>query len=71
MTEGNIEGLSVELSEEDINQIEEAAKFDIGFPQSFLGGPKGVQKPSDGWLLNIAGVSEHVLPQRPIGPIKK
>lgn len=33
---GNIEALSVELSEEEIDKIEDAEPFDIGFPLSML-----------------------------------
>ena len=32
----NIEGLSIELSDEEIDLIENAAPFEIGFPLSFL-----------------------------------
>ncbi|KAL2054245.1 hypothetical protein ABVK25_005386 [Lepraria finkii] len=37
----NIEGLAVELSDEDIDEIENATPFDIGFPLSFLFGYGG------------------------------
>jgi diketogulonate reductase-like aldo/keto reductase len=40
---GNIEGLKINLSDEDMNAIEEAYPFDIGFPMSFLGGPKVIE----------------------------
>ena len=33
---GNIEALSLELSEEEINEIEDAEPFDVGFPMNFL-----------------------------------
>ncbi|USW49466.1 Putative NADP-dependent oxidoreductase domain-containing protein [Septoria linicola] len=33
---GNIEGLGVELTQEEIDEIEDAEPFDVGFPQSFL-----------------------------------
>jgi diketogulonate reductase-like aldo/keto reductase len=36
---GNIAGLSIDLSETDMKDIEEANPFDIGFPMNFLGGP--------------------------------
>ncbi len=36
---GNIAGLSLDLSETDMKDIEEANSFDIGFPMNFLGGP--------------------------------
>jgi aryl-alcohol dehydrogenase-like predicted oxidoreductase len=37
----NIEGLSIELSDGEIDEIEDAAPFDIGFPLSFLFGYGG------------------------------
>lgn len=37
----NIEGLAVELSDDDIDEIENAAPFDIGFPLSFVFGYGG------------------------------
>lgn len=57
---GNIEGLSLSLSDEDIKEIEGANAFDIGFPLSFLGGPEGVKSPEDLWLMNFAGHQQHV-----------
>ncbi|PPJ50938.1 hypothetical protein CBER1_06513 [Cercospora berteroae] len=33
---GNIEGLAVELTQEEVDAIEDAEPFDVGFPQSFL-----------------------------------
>jgi len=38
---GNIEGLSVKLSQAEIDEIEDAEPFDIGFPLSFLYGYGG------------------------------
>jgi aryl-alcohol dehydrogenase-like predicted oxidoreductase len=35
---GNIAGLSIDLTESDMKDIEEANSFDIGFPMNFLGG---------------------------------
>jgi hypothetical protein len=57
---GNIEGLTIQLSAEDIKEIEDANEFDIGFPLGFLGGPGGVKSPSDIWLTNMAGHQQHV-----------
>jgi aryl-alcohol dehydrogenase-like predicted oxidoreductase len=67
---GNIEGLSLDLSPEEIKEIEEVNTFDIGFPQNFLGGPNGVQQPSDVWLTGMAGSHQHVAWQKVIS-IKK
>ena len=57
---GNIEGLSLDLSSEDIKEIDEANAFDIGFPHNFLGGANGVQQPEDVWLMGMAGSQQHV-----------
>jgi len=50
---GNIDALSLELSDEDMAEIDGAAPFDIGFPLNFLsrkpGGPKG---PGDVWFMD-------------------
>jgi aryl-alcohol dehydrogenase-like predicted oxidoreductase len=58
---GNIAGLSLDLSETDVKDIEEANAFDIGFPMNFLGGPGGVKDPNDVWLMGMAGRQQHVL----------
>lgn len=68
---GNIEGLTLDLSEEDIKEIEAANAFDIGFPQNFLGGPNGVQSPGDVFLMGMAGSQQHVGKPTAIKPIKK
>ena len=128
---GNIAGLSLELSDEDVKQIEEANAFDIGvsetrsedftsallhgrqnmessfdvylkytlqvshlsvhhesasrvylaafrepiltskqFPMSFLGGPTGVNDPSDVWLMAMAGKQQHVAAPKALSPMK-
>ncbi|KAJ8060629.1 hypothetical protein OCU04_010938 [Sclerotinia nivalis] len=69
---GNIEALSLELSDDDIKQIDEANEFDIGFPQNFLtGGANKVQSPGDVCWSNMAGVTDHVQPSKPISPTKQ
>ncbi|TVY33061.1 Norsolorinic acid reductase B [Lachnellula subtilissima] len=68
---GNIQGLSLQLSKEDIEQIEAANAFDIGFPHNFLGGPNGVKSPDDVWLMKMAGYTQHVAWPQPIGAIEK
>ncbi|OHW97115.1 norsolorinic acid reductase [Colletotrichum incanum] len=44
---GNIEALGLELSEEDIEEIETGYDFDVGFPYDFLGGGKVPKGPED------------------------
>ena len=53
---GNIEALGLELSDEEIEEIEDAGEFDVGFPLNFLSRNKGGAKgPKDVWLSSIAG----------------
>ncbi|CAD6448690.1 19cbb193-7710-4eed-a20a-b2c55a070933 [Sclerotinia trifoliorum] len=69
---GNIEALSLELSDDDVKQIEEANAFDVGFPQSFLtGGPNKVQGPGDVYLSGLAGITDHVQPYKPVSSNKE
>lgn len=57
---GNIEALGLELSEEEIDEIDNAAPFDVGFPLNFLfefaGGKYNVKSDaSDIGLIKSAG----------------
>lgn len=58
---GNIEALGLELTPEDMDKIEGAAEFDVGFPLQFLsnrsGGPRD---PSDLWLAAPSGKVDYV-----------
>jgi len=65
---GNMEALTIELSAEDMKEIDGAPSFDIGFPQNIMGGAKG-----DVWLTNRAGHFDHVESEKAIvpGPIDK
>ncbi|KAE9371512.1 Aldo/keto reductase [Stipitochalara longipes BDJ] len=67
---GNIAGLSIDLTETDMKDIEEANSFDIGFPMNFLGGPGGVKDPNDVWLMSMAGKQQHVSAPQAIKPVK-
>lgn len=67
---GNIAGLSLDLSETDMKDIEEANSFDIGFPMNVLGGPNGVRDPNDIWLMSMAGKQQHVAAPQAIKPVK-
>jgi aryl-alcohol dehydrogenase-like predicted oxidoreductase len=77
---GNIDALWVDLSEEDVAKIDEANKFDPGFPHTFLSGTlfgaeDDVQEQCDGpqsvWLTSILGTFDWVLGPKPIKPAKK
>lgn len=60
---GNIEALSVSLTEEEVAKVESAYDFDHGFPHTFLSGtlfqadakPKIADKPDDVWLTKSLG----------------
>jgi hypothetical protein len=57
---GNIEALAIDLSEEEVDEIDGAVSFDIGFPMNFLfefggGTYKTTNTSSNVALLNFAG----------------
>jgi hypothetical protein len=57
----NVEALTIELSDQDIQEIEGALPFDLGFPHNFLWG-KQLPKESlqNIWLLSTAANFDHV-----------
>ena len=62
---GNIEALGLELTEQQVEEIEDAGEFDVGFPLSFLGSGKGGAKgPADVWLSNMSGQYDFVEGQK-------
>jgi hypothetical protein len=73
---GNIEALSLELSEEEIDDIDSAWDFDAGFPMSFLFEFGGQAKfntrmgSSDMPMSKSAGHYDHVPHPQPIKPRK-
>ena len=70
---GNIEALALELSQQDMDEIEDAAEFDVGFPLSFLGQgkPKGAKGPADVFLTSLVGHFDYVEGSAPIRPKKQ
>lgn len=50
-----INAMSISLTEEEIQKIENALPFDLGYPQTILGGPGGATKPADVWLTKRFG----------------
>lgn len=71
----NIEALSVQLSDEDIEAIEKANDFDAGFPHTFLSGstfvgaePVGAYKASDISFTKMAAVFDWVDENKAIKP---
>lgn len=68
---GNIEALGLELSDEDMAEIDGAAPFDVGFPLNFLSHkPGGAKGPGDVWLTAMAGQFDYVEGNKPIKPSK-
>ncbi|KAK6852402.1 norsolorinic acid reductase [Apiospora arundinis] len=66
---GNIEALTLALTEEDIDEIEKAVPFEHGFPNSFLWGSNTTPKnPGEVWLLNMGGTFDYVPTQKAITP---
>ncbi|KAI9768525.1 MAG: hypothetical protein M1839_004014 [Geoglossum umbratile] len=69
---GNIEALSLELSPGDIDEIESAVPFDLGFPHAFLaGGQKAIKGPDGVALLKLSGTLDVVQERKPIPPPAK
>ena len=62
---GNIEALSIDLSPEEMKEIEDAVPFDPGFPFNTFG-----TGPEQHFLLNAMGKFDYVQPQAPIKPHK-
>jgi aryl-alcohol dehydrogenase-like predicted oxidoreductase len=63
---GNIEALSLELTDEDMAEIESAVPFDLGFPMTMCG-----NGPANHWLMQIAGQVDFVPPTKPLPPHKE
>ena len=61
----NVEALSVELSDEDIKEIEDSYEFDLGFPGNIFGGAE-----ESNWLMNTGGTFDYVQREKPIKPAK-
>ncbi|PYI31901.1 sterigmatocystin biosynthesis dehydrogenase stcV [Aspergillus indologenus CBS 114.80] len=75
---GSVAGLSVALSDEDMQKIEGAYPFDFGFPHTFLSGsmfddstPRMADKPGDVWLTKMLGKFDWVEPPKPIKPFQQ
>lgn len=57
---GNIDALSIELSDDDIEEIEETVPFDLGFPNNILWGSSVPKSEADLWMINMAGHFDYV-----------
>ena len=76
--EDNIKALSLELTDEEINEIEKAVPFDLGFPMNFTtggnaGSNRGEIGPGDAWLNKMYGHFSWVRDTKaiPLGDPKK
>ncbi|KAH7017288.1 NADP-dependent oxidoreductase domain-containing protein [Ilyonectria destructans] len=67
---GNIEALTLELTEEDIQEIDNAVEFSLGFPHSFLYRPGQTSGNQDIWLLKMGGHFDYVADNKPIAASK-
>ncbi|KAH8161953.1 hypothetical protein CIB48_g6281 [Xylaria polymorpha] len=63
----NLEALNLELTPQDMEMIENAAPFDIGFPMWF----NGCANPANNLLLHNTGHYDYVQDPKPIAPRKK
>lgn len=76
---GNIEALSVSLTEDELKEIEAAYEFDPGFPHTFLSGslfeagasPRNSSAPGDVWLTKITGNYDWVEAPKALRPALK
>ncbi|KAF7560534.1 hypothetical protein G7046_g3626 [Stylonectria norvegica] len=68
---GNVEALTLQLSDEDIKEIEGAVPFDLGFPHSFLHREGVTNGTQDVWLLSMAGTFDYVPEPKAIAPAAK
>ncbi|KAL6405282.1 putative norsolorinic acid reductase protein [Ilyonectria robusta] len=68
---GNIEALKLELSPNDLKEIEDAYTFEIGFPLNFVYGEKFPQHPSIVRTVENGSDYDYVPEQKPISPAKE
>lgn len=68
---GNIEALGLQLSQEDIDEIESAYPFDLGFPHNFLGGGKVPHGPGEVVFTEKRAHIDWVENIKPIKPQKE
>jgi len=67
----NIKALSLELTADDVAEIETGYNFDLGFPQAFMNaGGYMINGPQDIAIINGMGYFDYVAPPSPIKPHK-
>ncbi|RYP92778.1 hypothetical protein DL770_001058 [Monosporascus sp. CRB-9-2] len=57
---GSVEALGLELTKDDVEEIEKAVPFDFGYPQTIFGGSGGATHPADVWLTRRFGTFDWV-----------
>lgn len=66
---GNIKALGLRLDEEELDKIDNAYGFEIGFPHGFLSPQnKAVLGAEDGWFINNISYMDYVEGPKPIPP---
>jgi len=64
----NIEALTLSLDEKDIEEIESAIPFELGFPHNFLWKQSVPDHPGKVWIMDMAGTFDRVPLPKPIEP---
>lgn len=64
----NIEALTLQLSDEEIEEIDGAVPFDLGFPSNMYYGEKIPAHPNQVWFLGMGGTFDYVPIQKVIFP---
>lgn len=65
---GNVEALKLHLSKEDIEEIEGAVPFDVGFPSTMLYRGETPEHAESVWLLGMAATFDYVAAPEAITP---
>jgi hypothetical protein len=66
----NIEAPSLQLSSQDVAEIERGYDFDVGFPHNFIGNSAGKapRGPADAGFLNSMGYFDYVQDKQAVKP---
>jgi len=67
----SIEALGLQLTDQEIEDIEAAIPFDFGYPQTHLGGPGGATHPADIWGTRRVGTFDWVEKPQVSSPTRK
>ncbi|KAH6688031.1 aldo/keto reductase [Plectosphaerella plurivora] len=67
---GNIDALSIALSSDEIQEIEAAVPFELGFPHNFIWGDKVPPNNQQVWILGMGGAHDYVSEPQPVAPAR-